>query len=76
MKRSEAVHNIRELIESNLDILKEIPDATLVADLILYHLEQKGMAPPPHQEEHGTGHADEYGMEETCIEWVQGWEAE
>jgi hypothetical protein len=46
MKRSEAVANIKELIEVNLESLNVIPDATLVAELIMYHLEQKGIKPP------------------------------
>lgn len=46
MRRSEMVKAIKDLIECNLDNLYQIPDATLVAELILYHQEKCGMKPP------------------------------
>lgn len=46
MKRSEMINDIKLLIEMNLESLEVIPDAGLLAELILYHQEKKGMFPP------------------------------
>lgn len=47
MKKSEAENLIKSLIEMNLETLRDIPDASLVAHLILYTLEKTGMKPLP-----------------------------
>ena len=56
----------------------EYPDELFeeITNTILSAIELAGMSPPPHQERRSTGHSDEYGMEESYDEWVQGWEAE
>lgn len=46
MKRSEMQNKIAELIEINLESIQEFGDASLVAGLILYMIEENGMQPP------------------------------
>lgn len=46
MKKSEMIDKIKGLIEINLEILSQFPDASLVAGLILYMQEEQGMLPP------------------------------
>lgn len=46
MKRSEMIKCISNLIENNLDNLQVVPDASLLAALILEYQERSGMTPP------------------------------
>jgi len=40
------INDIKTLIEINIDSLYEVPDASLLAKLILRHIEEYGMIPP------------------------------
>jgi len=51
MKRSEMVTRIAQIIEINIEALSEVPDAQIVASVILEVQENLGMLPPKRPEQ-------------------------
>lgn len=77
MKRSEMIEIIAKKLDSDLILYTgHYVNTEGIAMRLLTLLEESGMEPPPFQEAYGTGFDDGYGMEETRVEWRQGWEAE
>jgi hypothetical protein len=77
MKKADLLKELQGIVELNLMIVEEHLSThaiEVIAKAMLSHAETRGMLPPTHQVEVGTGYANSEGGELTEIIEVAEWE--